>query len=277
MRQPFDIDGAPLPIIVNTSIGIAIGHRPTAGDLLRDADVAHYQEKGAGKNQFALFDAAMQTVFNRQLELEFDLRSALDADQFRLAYQPIYNLDDLTVIGVEALLRWDHPTMGLIEPDEFIPLLEQPGQIDQIGRWVLQQACRQMSAWHAAGDTLDVSVNVSSRQLDHDAIVEDIRQALVDSGLPPAFLIIEITETALMVDAAATAVRLRAIRELGVRIAVDDFGTGYSSLPTCNSSRSTRSRSTADSPTRSARHPNRERSSGPSCNSNSGGQGDRTP
>ena len=120
--------------------------------------------------------------------------------------------------------------MGLIEPDEFIPLLEQPGQIDQIGRWVLQQACRQMSARHAAGDTLDVSVNVSSRQLDHDAIVEDIRQALVDSGLPPAFLIIEITETALRVDAAATAVRLRAIRELGVRIAVDDFGTGYSSL-----------------------------------------------
>ncbi len=169
------------------------------------------------------------------------------------------------------------PDDGLIEPDEFIPLLEQPGQIDQIGRWVLQQACRQMSAWHAAGDTLDVSVNVSSRQLDHDAIVEDIRQALVDSGLPPAFLIIEITETALMVDAAATAVRLRAIRELGVRIAVDDFGTGYSSLPICNSSRSTRSRSTADSPTRSARHPNRERSSGPSCNSNSGGQGDRTP
>jgi diguanylate cyclase (GGDEF)-like protein len=235
MRQPFELDGATLPIAVNTSIGIALGDRATGGDLLRDADVALYQAKAAGKNRYETFFPAMQTEISRRVELEFDLRSAIGNDQFRLVYQPIYRLDDLVVIGVEALLRWDHPTQGVIEPDEFIPILEKSGQIQQVGRWVLRQACLQMSSWHAEGDRLDVSVNVSGRQLDHDDIVEDVRQALEASGLDPGSLIIEITETALMGDAtaaatAATAMRLRAIKALGVRIAVDDFGTGYSSL-----------------------------------------------
>ena len=120
--------------------------------------------------------------------------------------------------------------MGFIEPDEFIPILEQTGQIQEVGRWVLNHACSQMAAWHSRGDTLDVSVNVSGRQLDHDSIIAHISEALADSGLDPGSLIIEVTETALMRDAAGTAVRLKAIKELGVRIAVDDFGTGYSSL-----------------------------------------------
>jgi diguanylate cyclase (GGDEF)-like protein len=230
MRQPFDLDEDHVPIAVNTSIGIAIGDRETGGDLLRDADVALYEAKGAGKNQYEVYDPVMQSELSRRLELEFDLRSAVDGDQFRLVYLPIYNLDDLRVVGVEALLRWDHPEIGVIEPDEFIPLLEQSGQIQQVGRWVLQHACAQMAAWHAEGDTLDVSVNVSGRQLDHDDIVDDVRWALENSGLDPASLIIEITETALMRNAVATAERLRTIKELGVRIAVDDFGTGYSSL-----------------------------------------------
>ena len=172
----------------------------------------------------------MQATISQRVELEFDLRSALTDEQFSLVYQPIYNLADLTVVGVEALLRWQHPTNGLMRPDEFIPILEQTGQMREVGRWVLNTACEQMAAWHSRGDTLDLSVNVSGVQLDTAEIVDHIRDALTRSGLPADALIIEVTETALMRDASATARRLHAIKDLGVRIAVDDFGTGYSSL-----------------------------------------------
>jgi diguanylate cyclase (GGDEF)-like protein len=230
MRQPFFIDGSTMPVTVSTSIGIAMGDRANPGDLLRDADLALYRAKAAGKNCYQIFHAEMQTEIMHRVELEFDLRSALADGQFRLVYQPIYNLEELTLVGVEALLRWDHPSLGTIPPDQFIPILELSGQMQDVGRWVLQQACDQMATWHASGDTLDVSVNVSGRQLDHDSIVDHVRLALDHSGLEPGALIIEVTETALMRDPDETARRLRAIRELGVRIAVDDFGTGYSSL-----------------------------------------------
>jgi diguanylate cyclase (GGDEF)-like protein len=230
LRRPFDLPGTTMPLVVNASIGIALGDRETAGELLRDADIALYQAKAAGKNRYEIFDREMQTGIQHRIELESELRSALAGHQFRLVYQPIYNLDDLSLVAVEALLRWDHPTRGVVQPDEFIPILEQTGQIREVGAWVLRQACAQTAAWHARGDTLDVSVNVSGRQLDDDAIISHIRQALSLSDLDPASLIIEVTETALMRDVQATAGRLRAIKELGVRIAIDDFGTGYSSL-----------------------------------------------
>jgi diguanylate cyclase (GGDEF)-like protein len=230
MRRPFELAGASTPLVVTTSIGIAIGDRAAPGDLLRDADVALYEAKAAGKNQYAVFHPEMQTGIQERIELEFDLRSALEGGQFRLVYQPIYNLDNLTVVGVEALLRWDHPVRGVVGPDEFVPILEQTGQIREVGRWVMNQACEQMAAWHARGDTLDVSVNVSGRQLDDDVIVDHIRHALDVSGLEATSLIIEVNETALMRNGNSTARRLRAIKALGVRIAVDDFGTGYSSL-----------------------------------------------
>jgi diguanylate cyclase (GGDEF)-like protein len=230
MRQPFDLDGASMPLIVNVSVGIAVGGRMNPEDLLRDADVALYQAKAAGKNRFEIFQPEMQTEISRRTDLEFALRSALIGDQFRLVYQPIYNLDDLTLTGVEALLRWDHPIEGIMQPDDFIPILEQTGQIREVGRWVLTEACAQMAAWHTQGDALDVSVNVSGRQLDDDAIVDHVREALSASGLTATSLIIEVTETALMRNANVTAVRLQAIKDLGVKIAVDDFGTGYSSL-----------------------------------------------
>ena len=230
MRQPFDLDGATMPLVVNASVGIAMGDRTNPGDLLRDADVALYEAKAAGKNRYEIFHPEMQTEISRRTELEFALRSALEDDQFRLVYQPIYNLDDLTLVGVEALLRWQHPTEGLMQPDDFIPILEQTGQIREVGHWVLVEACKQMAAWHAKGDTLDISVNVSGRQLDSDDIVNHVRDALDLSGLDPTSLIIEVTETALMRNAKATAIRLAAIKSLGVKIAVDDFGTGYSSL-----------------------------------------------
>jgi diguanylate cyclase (GGDEF)-like protein len=230
MRQPFELADAPMPIIVHISIGLAMGDRATAGELLRDADVALYESKFAGKNRFVVFHPQMHTAVTRRIDLEFDLRSAIADGQFRLVYQPIYTLDELTVIGVEALLRWDHPTRGPIAPDEFIPILEHSGQIQELGRWVLHTACAQMANWHARGDVLDLSVNISGRQLEDDAIITDIRDALDSSGLAAQSLIIEVTETALMHNIEATSSRLGDIKALGVRIAVDDFGTGYSSL-----------------------------------------------
>ena len=230
MRQPFELGDAGTPLIINTSIGIAVGDRASPGDLLRDADVALYQAKANGKNRYQIFLPEMQSKISHRVGLEFDLRSALADEQFYLVYQPIYNLADLTVVGVEALLRWQHPTQGLIQPDEFIPILERTGQIREVGRWVLRRACEQMAVWHARGDTLDVSVNVSGTQLDSDAIIEQISEALTISGLNARALIIEVTETALMRNIDDTAKRLQAIKDLGVRIAVDDFGTGYSSL-----------------------------------------------
>jgi diguanylate cyclase (GGDEF)-like protein len=230
MRQPFELDGASMPLMVSVSIGVASGDRASAGELLHDADVALYQAKAAGKNCYEVFDPQMQSSISRRSDLEFDLRSALAAGQYRLVYQPIYNLADLTIVGVEALLRWDHPIRGVVAPDEFIPILEQTGQIREVGRWVLHQACEQMAIWHSRGDTLDISVNVSGRQLDHDEVITDIREAIEASGLDAKSLIVEVTETTLMQNVDATARRLHAIKKLGVRIAVDDFGTGYSSL-----------------------------------------------
>lgn len=230
MRQPFELDDAAAPLIVNTSIGIATGDRATAGDLLRDADVALYQAKAAGKNRYHTFNPELHQDASHRSDLEFDLRSALEGQQFRLLYQPIYRLDELTIVGVEALLRWQHPTRGLVQPDSFIPILERTGQIREVGRWVLHKACEQMAAWHARGYAIDVSVNVAAAQLDSDEIVDHVRGAIAISGLEAASLIIEVTETALMRNPDETARRLQAIKDLGVRIAIDDFGTGYSSL-----------------------------------------------
>jgi EAL domain-containing protein (putative c-di-GMP-specific phosphodiesterase class I) len=172
----------------------------------------------------------MRDDIGRRIALEFDLRSALTEGQFYLAYQPIYNLEDLAIVGVEALLRWRHPIQGIVQPNEFIPILEKTGAIREVGAWVLNEACSQMVKWHELGTALDVSVNVSARQLDDDLFVSQVRGALHTSGLEATSLIIEMTETALMQDIDSSVVRLEEIRALGVRIAIDDFGTGYSSL-----------------------------------------------
>jgi EAL domain-containing protein (putative c-di-GMP-specific phosphodiesterase class I) len=142
----------------------------------------------------------------------------------------VFDLDSVTTSGVEALLRWQHPTRGVVQPDQFIPMLEDTGMILEVGRWVLDQACRQATDWHGRGHVLSMSVNVSARQLETDAFLDDVRQALADSGLHPGSLVIEITETTLMRDLETTVRRLQALKELGVLIAIDDFGTGYSSL-----------------------------------------------
>ncbi len=230
MRQPFQLKGSATPVLITASVGIAVGNRETPEQLLREADMALYQAKAAGKNNFDVYRTQMGTELQRRYELEFDLRAALECGQLRVHYQPIYNLGDLSVIGAEALLRWEHPTMGQIQPDDFVPLLESTGQIVDVGRWVLREACAQMAAWRARGSELTVSVNISARQLDRDILVDDVRAALDVSGLDPSALTLEITETALMRNVEDTARRLHELKALGIHVAIDDFGTGYSSL-----------------------------------------------
>jgi diguanylate cyclase (GGDEF)-like protein len=231
LKAPFKLGGGDeTTLTVSASIGIAAGQRTSAGDLLRDADIAMYRAKLEGRNRFAVFESGMQDLVQERMELEMDLRGALAADEFTLAYQPTLDLSDMRPTGVEALIRWRHPQRGLVQPDMFIPLLEETGLIADVGAWVLSEACGQAAAWHRAGHPVNMAVNVSGRQLDSDQLIADISAALVASGLAPQFLTIEITETTLMRNVEETAARLAAIKALGVRVAIDDFGTGYSSL-----------------------------------------------
>ena len=217
-------------VTVTASIGIAAGDHSSAEELLRDADIAMYRAKWDGKNRHVVFETGMQGMVQNRMELEMDLREALEKDEFFLVYQPTLDLQDMTPNGVEALIRWKHPTRGVVQPDDFIPLLEETGLIVDIGKWVLGEACSQGAAWHEAGYPIGMAVNVSGRQLDTDQLIADIETALSASGLDPHALTIEITETTLMRNIEETARRLTAIKRLGVRIAIDDFGTGYSSL-----------------------------------------------
>jgi diguanylate cyclase (GGDEF)-like protein len=217
-------------LTVTASIGIATGDATTAEDLLRDADIAMYRAKWDGKNRHAVFETGMHDIVQNRMELEMDLREALANDEFVLAYQPTLDLSDMRPTGVEALIRWQHPVRGVVQPDDFIPLLEETGMIVDVGRWVLHEACKQGARWRSAGLMIGMAVNVSGRQLDTDQFILDIEDALRVSGLDPEALTIEITETTLMRDVEETARRLSQIKQLGVRIAIDDFGTGYSSL-----------------------------------------------
>jgi diguanylate cyclase (GGDEF)-like protein len=231
LREPYEMhQAASRPLSLSASIGIAYGLRGTAEELLRDADTALYVAKGAGKNRCVLFESEMNGAQQDRLTLQMDLTEGLAHEQLFLLYQPTFDLQSERVTGVEALLRWRHPTRGVVSPEEFIPIAEANGLIVPIGRWVLHEACRQAAAWHAQGHHVGMAVNVSARQLDTGELIDDVRKALRDTGLDPAALTLEITESALMRDPEATAARLRSLKALGVRIAIDDFGTGYSSL-----------------------------------------------
>jgi diguanylate cyclase (GGDEF)-like protein len=231
LSHPFKLAGAgETPLNVTASIGIASGDRATASDLLRDADIAMYQAKWDGRHGYVAFESGMQTAVQARLELEMDLRTALDNDEFFLVYQPTFSLQDMRPTGMEALIRWNSPTRDVVQPDDFIGLLEETGMIVAVGKWVLREACLQGVRWREAGHPITVAVNVSAKQLDGDEFVGEVEQILLETGLDAGLLTIEITETALMRDAEATAARLSAVKQLGVRIAIDDFGTGYSSM-----------------------------------------------
>ena len=231
LAQPFKLEAAgESQLKVTASIGIASGDRTCAGDLLRDADIAMYQAKWDGHHGYVSFESGMQTAVQTRMELEMDLRMALENDEFFLVYQPTFSLQDMRPTGVEALIRWDSPTRDVVQPDNFIGLLEETGLIVAVGRWVLREACSQGVRWREAGHPIGIAVNVSAKQLDSDEFVLDVRRILEETGLEPGALTIEVTETAIMHDTVATAARLAAVKELGVRIAIDDFGTGYSSM-----------------------------------------------
>ena len=233
VSDPVVIEG--MPLVLTASIGLAIaGHdgQQCADELLRDADTAMYEAKEQGRDCVVRYQRSMREAAVRRVELDADLRRAVARDELTVQYQPILDLRSGRLVGFEALLRWQHPTLGPIPPAEFIPIAEHSGIIVEIGTWVLDQACRAAAGWAgpAGDDALSVNVNVSARQLVHAGLVETVRATLDRYGLPPRRLVLELTETALVDQPAMAAERLGELRELGVRIAIDDFGIGYSSL-----------------------------------------------
>jgi diguanylate cyclase (GGDEF)-like protein len=231
LQTPFHV--ADLDLQISVSIGIAMfhGRDRDASGLVRRADAAMYHAKALGRSGYCFFEASMAEDAQKQLGLLKDLRLAISRNQFELYYQPKIETVSHTLLGVEALVRWNHPERGLLVPGEFIPLAEKTGLIFQIGHWVLNEACRQMSAWRQAGHIdWTISVNLSAMQFNHPALVRMVREALDAHQLSPHCLMLEITETTAMSNADNSLVILQQLSDMGVRISIDDFGTGYSSL-----------------------------------------------
>jgi diguanylate cyclase (GGDEF)-like protein/PAS domain S-box-containing protein len=233
LAAPFTLDGK--QIYTSSSIGIAlssIGYDKPE-DLLRDADTAMYRAKTLGKGRYEVFDLEMRASVIARLQLETDLRSGLQREEFRNFYQPIVSLESGRITGFEALLRWQHPTRGLLQPVDFIAVAEETGMIRELGWWNLEKACRQISAWNAcrgAASPLTMSVNVSAKQFLQPNLYAEIGRLLGEMGLPPDTLKLEITESTVMADPTGTVEMLLKIKSLGVQLSIDDFGTGYSSL-----------------------------------------------
>ena len=230
LQPPFQIRASATQLDVSASIGIAEGVRTTPEELLRDADIALYRAKETGKRCAVQFTSSMRDAVDQYRSLDVDLHRAIENDEFFLLHQPVFDLPTGAITGVEALLRWRHPTRGVVQPDEFIPLLESSGLIVAVGRWVLETACRQGARWVDKGHSLTMSVNFAAAQLERDDVIDDVQTALALSHLGPERLVIEITESTLMIDVQQTLARLRQLKSIGVRIAIDDFGTGYSSF-----------------------------------------------
>jgi diguanylate cyclase (GGDEF)-like protein len=232
LRRPFLLSGK--EVFISTSLGIAVDTPGIECDqLLRNADLAMYTAKSLGKGRYEVFAPEMHVAAVERLDLEVDLRRARERNELRLHYQPIVSLHSGEMVGVEALVRWQHPERGLLPPGQFIELAEECGLIEQIGQWVLDEACAQTRRWqleHPRVVPLTVSVNLSPRQLRDPKIVGDVADALERTGLPPATLTLEITEGAMMHDTEIALDHLHSLKGLGLRLAVDDFGTGYSSL-----------------------------------------------
>jgi diguanylate cyclase (GGDEF)-like protein len=232
LRHPYQLEelNSGAPVVITASLGIATARGHGADDLMKRADIAMYRAKDQGKDQFAIFDVAMQVAATERVELEIDLRAALADGQFFLVYQPIVELEDTRTVGVEALIRWQHPRRGVIMPEDFIEVLEHTGLIISVGHWVLTQACTHAARVRARGHDIDISVNVSRRQIEQPDFPDQVRAVLDETGLEPGALVLEITETAVMRDPEAAARQLGELKRLGIRLAIDDFGTGYSSL-----------------------------------------------
>lgn len=233
LQAPFNPDGK--DVVVRASIGIATNEENsayTADQFLRDADIAMYAAKSQGKGCHRVFESTMEVSMMERLELIAELPRALDQDELILHYQPIVVLSSGDLFGHEALVRWRHPTRELLAPAQFIPLAEECGAIVAIGSWVLAEACGQAATWQSCYGNVHwtLSVNVSVKQLQQARFVDEVRDVLESTGLAPSRLILEITESVVMKDAAMMLRRLSELKALGVGLAIDDFGTGYSSL-----------------------------------------------
>ena len=233
LQVPFLVEGQDLTIGGSIVIAVAHGAGDRADELLRNADVAMYTAKGKGKGRVAVFDPLMHAALVARHALSAELSHSVAADELAVYYQPIVELRTGRPTGVEALVRWRHPTRGLVSPDDFIPLAEENGLILSLGRWVLTEACRQGAEWVRSANLAEdfrISVNLSPHQLQQPGFIEEIEQILAMTGLPSSRLVLELTETAMFRDTTTTITKLEALRAQGVHIAVDDFGTGYSSL-----------------------------------------------
>jgi diguanylate cyclase (GGDEF)-like protein/PAS domain S-box-containing protein len=238
--QPFAIDG--VEHFVSASVGIAVarpaGQRSASAELLiRDADAAMYRAKEGGRARCVLFDAAMRASAMRRLEIERELRHALEREELTLHYQPVVNLQTGEISGLEALVRWQHPDRGLLDPGDFVSIAEDSGLIEPIGRWVQERACRQILEWHEQrpdARPFDVAVNLSARQVAHRDLPATVAEIIARTGIDPIHLRLEITESVLVEESATAIASLEALNEIGVRLVLDDFGTGYSSLAYLN-------------------------------------------
>jgi diguanylate cyclase (GGDEF)-like protein/PAS domain S-box-containing protein len=233
VSAPILLDGR--EVYTTMSIGLVTGNGDSRDpeDLLRDADTAMYRAKSLGKARHVIFDNTMHASAINLLQIETDLRKALDKGQFFLQYQPIVSLDDFRVCGFEALIRWQHPERGLVSPLDFIPIAEDTGQILAIGEWALNEACRQMHRWETAypvSAPLFISVNLSCKQFNHPLLIEQVAEVIKRTRISPRRLKLEITESAVMDNIDSATSMLRQLRDIGVQLAIDDFGTGYSSL-----------------------------------------------
>jgi len=233
VRAPVSLEGA--EVVPSFSIGIVLGvaGRDRPEELLRNADLAMYRAKVNGKARFEVFDQSMNADAMERLEIESELRRALERQELRIHYQPIVSFDTGQIRAVEALARWQHPRRGLVSPLQFIPIAEETGLIVPLGRWVLAEACRQIKQWQAAhteAEQLMMSVNLSGRQLQNPGFVDEVRQILAEFKLEPSCLQLEITETTVMKDTGVAVKALQELKRIGVKLAIDDFGTGYSSL-----------------------------------------------
>lgn len=228
--EPFVIEGHEFSL--SSSIGIAI--YPHDGEdketLIKNADTAMFAAKNKGKNNYQFYSKEMSEVIFKRKKMEIELRQALENNEFKLYYQPQIDLNDGSVMGMEALIRWEHPERGIVSPAEFIPFAEETGIIVSIGEWVLRKACQQNKKWHEQGFTICVKVNLSASQFYQSDLIKIVTQILAETGLDPQFLELEVTESIMMKNMKQTVTTLKALKNIGIKIAIDDFGTGFSSL-----------------------------------------------
>ena len=231
LTRPFKINKQELYVTASIGISIFPNDGEDSDTLLRNADVAMYRAKDLGKNNYQFYSDDLSARIFERMTLESHLRHALERNEFVLYYQPQIDTRTQKITGVEALLRWQHPEFGLVTPNNIIPLMEETGLIESVGRWILETACRQSRAWHDAGwSYLHLSVNISSRQFNDPDFISSVQDIISTTGINPEFLELELTESMLMRNASATINAFKSLNSLGVRFAIDDFGTGYSSL-----------------------------------------------